>query len=314
MATREKYDAIIIGSGINSLVSACILSKSGWRVLVCERNKSAGGAIRTEEATLPGYTHELLSSWHPLFVGGPAYAELKSDLDKKGLVYVNTELPTGVVCSDGSAILSTNPEITAAEFSKLGDGDSWAQMMGEFTPKLDLAFGLLGADLWHRSSLKLANLARKRFGNRGLVATGAELLEPAAPWLERQFKSPVSRALLAPWALHNGLGPDDASSAFITKVISAAVAFGGMPVPVGGGIKLVDALSEIITDAGGEILTSADVTKITVENNRATGVTLADGRTFHATKNVIASTTPLFLWPSQLQRASFCHCLSSGPT
>jgi phytoene dehydrogenase-like protein len=101
-------------------------------------------------------------------------------------------------------------------------------MMAEFTPKLDLAFGLLGADLWRKSSLKLAQLARKRFGNRGFVATGAELLEPAAPWLDRQFKSPVSKALLAPWALHNGLGPDDAASAFITKVISAAVAFGGI--------------------------------------------------------------------------------------
>jgi len=151
MTTSQKFDAIIIGSGINSLVAGAVLSKSGWKVLVCERNASAGGAIKTEQATLPGYTHELLSSWHPLFVGGPAYADLKGELDKRGLVYKNTELPTGVVCSDGTAILSTNPEITGAEFSRLGDGESWSQMMAEFTPKLDLAFGLLGADLWRRS-------------------------------------------------------------------------------------------------------------------------------------------------------------------
>ena len=296
MTTSKKFDAIIIGSGINSLVAGAVLSKSGWQVLVCERNASAGGAIKTEQATLPGYTHELLSSWHPLFVGGPAYADLKEELDKRGLVYNNTELPTGVVCSDGTAILSTNPEITGAEFARLGDGESWSQMMGEFTPKLDLAFGLLGADLWRKSSLKLAQLARKRFGNRGLVAVGAELLEPAAPWLDRQFKSPVSKALLAPWALHNGLGPDDAASAFITKVISAAVAFGGMPVPVGGGIKLVEALTSIITDAGGQLITNADVVKVIVENKSATGVKLKDGRTFSAGKAVLASTTPQALY------------------
>jgi phytoene dehydrogenase-like protein len=301
MTTSEKFDAIIIGSGINSLVAGAVLGKAGWKVLICERNDSAGGAIKTEQATLPGYTHELLSSWHPLFVGGPAYADLKEELDKRGLVYKNTELPTGVVCSDGTAILSTNPEITGAEFARIGDGASWSQMMAEFTPKLDLAFGLLGADLWRKSSLKLAQLARKRFGNRGLVAVGAELLEPAAPWLDRQFKSPVSKALLAPWALHNGLGPDDASSAFITKVISAAVAFGGMPVPVGGGIKLVEALTSIVTDAGGKLITKADVVKVIVENNHATGVKLSDGRTFSADKAVLASTTPQALYQHLLK-------------
>ena len=119
MTTEQKFDAIIVGSGINALVAGAVLSKSGWKVLLCERNETAGGAIKTVQATLPGYTHELLSSWHPLFVGGPAYAELKEELDKRGLVYKNTELPTGVVCSDGTAILSTNPEITGAEITAI---------------------------------------------------------------------------------------------------------------------------------------------------------------------------------------------------
>jgi len=299
----ERFDAIIIGSGINSLVAGSILSKNGWRVLVCERNAEPGGAIKTEKATLPGYTHELLSSWHPLFVGGAAYAELKSDLEKRGLVYLNTEKPTGVICSDGSAILSTDPLATAAEFARLGDGLAWSNMMMEFTSKIDLAFGLLGADLWRRSSLKLLRTAYKRLGARGLAATGAELLEPAAPWLDRTFASPVSKALLAPWALHNGLGPDDASSGFITKVIAAAVALGGMPVPQGGGINLVNALVSIIEDNGGAVITGADVTQIMVENKRAIGVELKDGRRFFAKKAVLASTTPQSLYGDLLKNA-----------
>ena len=125
MTSKENFDAVIIGSGINSLVAAAVLSKSGWRVLVCERNATAGGAIHTSQATLPGFTYELLSSWHPLFVGGPAYTELKDDLAKHGLIYKNTELPTGVVCKSGTAILSTNPEVTALEFSKHGDIDDF---------------------------------------------------------------------------------------------------------------------------------------------------------------------------------------------
>lgn len=73
MTENTTYDSIIIGSGINALVAGAVLSKSGWKVLICERNDQPGGAIRTSTtATLPGYTHELLSSWHPLFVGGKA--------------------------------------------------------------------------------------------------------------------------------------------------------------------------------------------------------------------------------------------------
>jgi len=298
----ERSDAIIIGSGINALVAGALLSRGGWKVLICERNNLPGGAIATSTtATLPGFTHELLSSWHPLFVGGPAYAELKRDLESHGLVYANTTMPTGVVCSDGSAVLSTDMAATSAEFERLGDGQAWNEMLGEFTKKIDLAFGLLGADLWRPNALKLLRAARKRFGNRGLVATGAELLEPAAPWLDRTFSSPVSKSLLAPWALHNGLGPDDASSGFITKVISAAVAFGGMPVPIGGGVKLVEALSAIITTNGGQIITGADVKKINVTNGKATGVELADGRKFEAKKAVLASTTPQALYGGLLK-------------
>ncbi|NBY38634.1 MAG: NAD(P)/FAD-dependent oxidoreductase [Actinobacteria bacterium] len=69
-----------------------------------------------------------------------------------------------------------------------------------------------------------------------------------------------------------------------------------MPIPVGGGVKLVEALSGIITDAGGKILTKADVAKVNTVRGKATGVTLADGRTFAANKSVIASVTPQALY------------------
>jgi phytoene dehydrogenase-like protein len=84
MTSSKKFDAIIIGSGINSLVAGAVLSKSGWQVLVCERNASAGGAIKTEQATLPGYTHELLSSWHPLTQKSLAQSLLESGMVNLG--------------------------------------------------------------------------------------------------------------------------------------------------------------------------------------------------------------------------------------
>ncbi|OIQ81072.1 dehydrosqualene desaturase [mine drainage metagenome] len=296
----EKFDAVIIGSGINALVAGAILAKDGWQVAICERNNRPGGAIRTDSSLVPGFTLELLSSWHPLFLGGPAYQKLAPDLAARSLTYLNTTSPTGVLCQDGSAVLSTDPAATAAQFELLGDGAAWESMITDFAAKADLAFGLLGTDFWRKSALKFGWGAYRQLGRRGLMATGAEVLEPAAPYLDRNFSSPVSKALLAPWALHNGLGPDDAGSAFITRVIAAAIAWGGMPVPVGGGINLVNALLGIISDAGGQLFLNADVNKLILNHGKARGVVCADGRSINASRAVLASVTPQFLYEKLL--------------
>ena len=44
------FDAVFVGSGVNSLAGAALLAKDGWRVCVLERNDWLGGAIRTVEA------------------------------------------------------------------------------------------------------------------------------------------------------------------------------------------------------------------------------------------------------------------------
>ena len=65
----------------------------------------------------------------------------------------------------------------------------------------------------------------------------------------------------------------------MTQVIACAVQLGGMPVPVGGGVRLVEALTGIVTDAGGEVRAGAHVERIVVSGGRAIGVVLAGGET-----------------------------------
>jgi phytoene dehydrogenase-like protein len=294
------FDAVFVGSGINALASAALLARSGWDVCVLEREARLGGCIHTStELTVPGFTHEVLASWHPLFTGSPAYAELKSDLDARGLEYLNTELPTGAAFPDGSAaFLSTSLEENVAELARheAPDGPAWERMFNGFMANADLSFGVLGAELWSPGGLTLGRQALRRFGRRGMLEFVGGVLVSCRDWLGETFESPAAHGLLAPWVLHTGLGPDQATSGFMTQVIACALQLGGMPVPRGGGVVLVDGLAGIVRDAGGEVRTGVEVERVLVSGGKATAVRLAGGETIRAERAVVAGVTPTQLY------------------
>jgi phytoene dehydrogenase-like protein len=294
------FDAVLVGAGINSLAAAALLSKAGWNVCVLERNDYLGGCIRTSsDLTAPGFTHEVLASWHPLWTGSAAYAELKDDLDGRGLEYLNTDLPTASTFSDGSsAFLTTSLEDNCAELERhaAGDGDAWKGMFEVFMKNADLSFGVLGTELWSPSGLALGRRALQRFGRRDFLAYTGSMLSSSRDWLGDTFRSSDAHGLLAPWVLHTGLGPDQATSGFMTQVIACALQLGGMPVPKGGGAKLVDGLAGIVLDAGGVLRTGAEVEQILVSGGRVTAVRLAGGETVRSDRAVIAAVTPTQLY------------------
>jgi phytoene dehydrogenase-like protein len=295
----RSYDAVVVGSGINSLACAALLARGGWGVCVLEREDELGGAIRTAEITEPGYLHDVYSAWHPLWVGGAAHAELGEELAARGLEYLNTELPTATLFPDGeSAFLLRSAEANAEELGRHvpGDGEAWGRMLDSFFPNADLAFGVLGTELWSRAGVGLGLKAYRRLGRRGLAEFVGELTISSRDWLSRTFESERAHGLLAPWVLHTGLGPDAAASGYMTQVIAVAVQEGGMPIPRGGGAKLVEALKRLIGDHGGSCESGRDVERVLVDGGRATGVRLADGETLAAGRAVIANVTPTQLY------------------
>jgi phytoene dehydrogenase-like protein len=269
-----------------------LLSRAGWEVRVLEREDVLGGAVQTAELSEPGYLHDVFSAWHPLWVGGAAHAELGDELAARGLEYLNTELPTATAFPDGaSSFLHRTAEANTDEH-----GAAWGEMLESFFPNADLAFGVLGTELWSKAGLALALKAYRRLGRRGLAAFVGELTVSSRDWLTDMFDSERTHGLLAPWVLHTGLGPDAAASGYMTQVIAVAVQEGGMPIPRGGGAKLVDALVRLIRDHGGECETGRDVERVVVHDGRAAGVRLADGEIVAARRAVIANVTPTQLY------------------
>jgi phytoene dehydrogenase-like protein len=294
----RAYDDVVVGSGINGLACAALLARAGRAVCVLERNDWFGGAVKTDEITEPGFKHDVFSAWHPLWVGGQAHAQLGADLARHGLDYLNTDLPTGTLSPDGeSAFLLRTADENAAELDRHhpGDGDAWRAMLGEFFPNADLAFGILGTELWSRQGAGLGLKAVRRLGRQGAAEFTGRLLISARDWLETAFGSGRAHGLLAPWVLHTGLGPDAAASGYMAQVIAVAVQEGGMPIPRGGGQKLADALVALIRENGGTCETSVHVERVF-----SGGVRTAAGETI-STTDVICNVTPTQLYGELLE-------------
>ena len=306
MNSSGEYDCVIVGSGINSLVCGAMLAKAGKRVCVLERNDRLGGCIRTEELTVPGFVHDVMSTAHPLFITSPGYAELNADLHANGLEYVNNDTPTAVVLPDNrSFIMRTSREANVSSMDALaaGDGQNYQASLALVEQNANLIFGLLSNELWSYATGKLMLSEMIRNGPSATMAFFGETMQTSRRWLEERFQSDLVRALLAPWVLHTGLGPESALSALMNVVIAFSIEQVGLPLVKGGNYKTVEALEKVIRDNGGELLVNADVNGIIVRRGRATGVSTVDGRTFDARQAVICNVTPTQLYRRLLTEA-----------
>jgi len=305
-------DYVIAGSGINALVAASLLALKGKKVLVLERNAVIGGCIRTEEVTLPGFTHDVMATTFVLFLLSPAYAALGPELEKRGLVFAHPEIPTGVLRPDGSSlVLRKDRAANAAAFEALaaGDGRQYAADMEKLGANAPFVFALLGGRLWSWEMAKLVAREAWRRGPLSLTAFIGEALVSARHWLQPHYKSELFHALLAPWVLHTGLGPESTYSGQMAKVIAFALEAAGAPIVKGGAANILTAFEGLIRDHGGKIRTDADVAEVTVdEAGRATGVVLASGERIAAAEGVICSVTP-----SQLYGRLLRNCAAADP-
>ncbi len=85
--------------------------------------------------------------------------------------------------------------------------------------------------------------------------------------------------LTAQWGDY-GLPP--AQSSFGIHAIVAAHYFDGASYPVGGAARMAETITPAIERNGGKVVVSAEVDEIIVQNGKAVGVRMADGREFRA--------------------------------
>jgi len=291
----KSYDAVIIGTGPNALVNAALLTKAGWSVLMLEKSDRPGGGLRSQEITQPGFLHDVYAGFLILFAISPGYAELAKELTDFGLVLANSGNPAGVsLPGDKATLITTDMSANMAEADRLsvGDGAAWANMFQQLGQYANELFGLSAMDLTLPVARQMIHKLMMSPDGANASPFSNEFLVSARTLLESTFTSDVWRAVLAPWVLHGGHGPEETNSGYGVQMFALGVQNAGLPVAVGGAEMMAKALAGLIKSKGGKIITNTTVNKILVKNGKAVGVTTEEGEEYHAKRVVIATTTP----------------------
>lgn len=238
-SAKNEFDAVVVGSGPNGLAAAIVLQHAGLSVLLLEGSKTIGGGLRSDELTLPGFTHDICSAIHPLAAGSPLFMNLP--LAQHGLEFIYPKISAAHPFDDGTAAVLT------------GSVDQTASFLGE---DVNAYKSLIGSVVNHWPSIINNILGPLSFPKNplGLSRFGLKAL-PSASFISKRFSTEKAKGLWAGMAAHSIMPLDAFATSAIGLVLMAAGHVKGWPVPKGGSKQIANALASYFTSLGGKIET-----------------------------------------------------------
>ncbi len=284
---ERTYDGIIVGAGHHGLILGTYLARAGLDILLVERRLTYGGGLCTREVTLPGFYHNLHSINHFHISETPWFKDL--NLDER-VTYITPRYEFGQAHHDGSAlVLGRDLEELIANIARFSKKDAatfreWNRKAEKITAQIFLP---------ERYAEPLPKEEREAFLSR--TALGREFLEVSnrqpLDVVRELFENEHVRLLfLFKVSLFGTWLVDTLSKTSpMGSVIRAFDLESGYQLCQGGSFNLARGLMESFIAAGGTFQPQVSIDRIVIENGRATGIELADGRTVRA-KQFVAST------------------------
>jgi len=234
-----RADAYVIGAGPNGLAAGIRLAQAGVSVVILEAEATIGGACRSAELTLPGFTHDLGASVFPLGAGSPFFRTLP--LEQFGLEWIQPDAPVAHPLDGGDAVVLERSLAATAE--SLGeDAEAYWKLLRPIVEAWDgLDYDVLSPPHW-----PLRPIAFAKFGLAGIWSLNA--------LARADFRNERTRALLAGIAAHSMLPLDALFSGAFGLLLAATAHAVGWPIARGGAQRLTNALAQYFTSLGGTIV------------------------------------------------------------
>jgi all-trans-retinol 13,14-reductase len=269
---EDRYDVIVVGSGLGGLTTAALLARSGRRVLVLERHYTAGGFTHSYRRRgfewdvgvhYVGEVHKEGSTASRVFEaitdGSLRWAAMDSVYDR-------------IVVNDDSYDLVAGASRYREELLRSFPGagaqiDDYLSHIRSATRSLPARFAPRYLPAWMRPVVsRLTGRAADPYWSR----TTADVLGGVVT------DKRLAGVLTGQWGDY-GLPPGQSSFGMHAAVSQHYL--GGASFPVGGAWRIADSIVPTITAAGGAVVVAAEVGSILVRRGRACGVRLGDGRT-----------------------------------
>ena len=295
----SKKDAIVIGAGVNGLVAAAYLAKSGKNVILFEKKDIVGGIAVTEEF-FPGYKFSSL-------VDGAGYlspsvvSELK--LIHHGLEFIPVDPVVYSLQPNGQNLLiSQDISASSNEIANFSEVDAKAypkfvEMMRKISGVVEGIMHLTPPDM---PDIGLGNLFEflpllkpvRKIGRKDFAQALRVMPMPVADLLNEWFESDIVKGAIAASAVINSSwGPQEAGTGF-TFLYNWAGSNNGLFRSSGNIVGGMGALSTAIAESakafGVEIRTNSPVEKIIYNDGVALGVELGNGDQYSA-KTIVSA-------------------------
>ncbi len=300
-----SYDAVVIGSGHNALITACYLALNGLSVAVFERHHELGGGACSDELPLPGFLSNPCAH-STRFYGAPPYGDFK--LAEKGLDLVFPEAGCGGSFPDGTCIATyptwpcvdkmtgrvefseENSEKTFRSIARISEAD--AEACRWIFEKFRTSWGAADSEVkynppkpWGEKDAieKLMDDPDSGFEPVYAVMTVAQLSRDL--FQSPEMQSFFMRRVTTQMGIYGDdvLGPVGA-----LRAMAVTLSIFALSIPIGGTHAITHALQRTLSENGGQFFVHHEVDKVLIENGTAKGVRLVDGTEIEARKLVVS--------------------------
>jgi phytoene dehydrogenase-like protein len=298
---KTRYDAIVIGGGVNGLTCATLLAKSGIRTLLLEQRAELGGCAAEGEIS-PGFRMPVLAH-----ATGPVRHDVVDQLQLylHDVSFSDSPLQVSTLSPEGRPlVVYGDARQTADSLRSWSEKDAarWPQFVGSLQ-RLGALIGTLFVNtppsIDSASPRDVFALMHTLSGFRALPKDDQWRLLRWGPMavadlVSESIDTELLRATVAADGIFgNMLGPWSAGSGLqlLLTMANQSLAWPAGRLNSGGPGGLARALTAAATRFGVTIRTGAQVARIEVKDGRAAGVSL-DGGEFVDARRVISGLDP----------------------